>query len=203
MSNVKNNLTVSGRKKPIESFIAKAKGRNQRYSGPFNDKRAFPNWDVFTPIGVEASMMDGESCLGDMTELSFHSLLPIPKEILFAPYNPDSFQREKERYPEWFSKYPSIKAGFDWEMENWGVSLGAFNVEALHVIRESWDSEAVYWFNTNTTIPSIFKVVSSHFPELNFHLAWEDWTYTGFYTYRAGKIIESDTWVIKNMENEG
>ena len=60
--------------------------------------------------------------------LNFHSLVPIPPEVLEAGYE---------------------KAGYDWERNNWGCKWGACSAE----LADEWEGHLTYLFDTAWSPP--------------------------------------------------
>lgn len=78
--------------------------------------------------------------------LSFHRLLPVPKEIVSRPYD-------------------SPGGAYEWQKQNWGVKWGACHSECEAA------EELVYLFDTAWVAPTQFvQNVSQRYPELKFHL---------------------------------
>lgn len=182
-----NNLFINGKESSVDAFILKAKGREHQYYGPFNGDNKSLDWGSFTPLHLDILLQEGPP-LGAESLLCFHSLLPVPKECLIAPYDQVQFGVKKKEYPEWFNKYPNLKSGYLWEAENWGVKWGASDIEfsrfeqlvALDLNNSMKNNDkdshsfASYSFNTPWGPPSIFQKVSLDFPDLTFILKWEE-----------------------------
>lgn len=82
--------------------------------------------------------------------LNFHSLVPIPDEVLAAGYG---------------------DAGHNWEMENWGCKWGA--TEAC--ILDEWEGFIAYEFNTAWSPPLEFlQTAAKNWPNLTFVLEYEE-----------------------------
>ena len=80
--------------------------------------------------------------------LNFHSLVPIPPEVLRAGYT---------------------KAGHDWECEHWGCKWGACKA---YIDTES-PGAVSYWFETPWCPPIQFlETVSHQFPSLRFEMVY-------------------------------
>lgn len=199
-----NDLSISGKKESIEAFVKKAHSREHKFTGPFNGpfNSDIQDWENFTPIQIEILMKDPESCFGEESLLSFHSLLPVPTEVLFAPYDPGSFKKRAEQYPEWFSKYPNLIPGYNWEHNNWGVKWGASDVDFMGIYDSGNSSSVNYKFSTPWGPPSIFEKVSLDFPDLEFCLRWEEpgVCAAGEIVYKAGSITYNHEWEITEEE---
>jgi hypothetical protein len=82
--------------------------------------------------------------------LNFHSLVPVPENILAAGYD---------------------DAGYHWQQENWGCKWGAAN----SVIVEEWDGHVEYSFDSAWSPPLKFlKNVAKQWPNLTFVLVYEE-----------------------------
>jgi Ferredoxin-like domain in Api92-like protein len=82
--------------------------------------------------------------------LNFHSLVPVPEEILAPGYD---------------------NAGHLWEAQNWGCKWGACETRIL----DEGDGLVVYQFDTPWSPPLQFlKRVAKQFPGLTFLLDYEE-----------------------------
>ncbi len=82
--------------------------------------------------------------------LNFHSLVPVPPEILAAGYAP---------------------AGFDWERTNWGCRWGACETQLM----DEWEGHLCYVFDTAWTPPIPFlEQLARQWPTLKFLLDYEE-----------------------------
>jgi hypothetical protein len=82
--------------------------------------------------------------------LNFHSLVPIPAQVLSAGYE---------------------AAGYDWERDNWGCKWGACNPELL----DDSDRELLYQFDTAWSPPITFLgSAAKQWPTLNFVMEYEE-----------------------------
>jgi hypothetical protein len=116
-----NKLTITGAQADVQAFKAKAVGHS-----PWLEPEGNPD------------------------ALNFHSLVPIPEELLKAGYD---------------------SAGYDWEMANWGCKWGASGPGIL-VEREG---HVEYEFCTAWSPPTEFlKKVAVQWPSLVFVLAYEE-----------------------------
>ena len=99
--------------------------------------------------------------------LNFHSLVPVPEEVLAAGYN---------------------AAGFHWERQHWGCKWGACETQLV----DEWDGELQYAFETAWAPPIPFlKNLAPQWPTLKFLLDYEEFG-MGFkgITKAAGAAIE-------------
>ena len=137
-----------------------------------------PNWcmNKLTVTGPEADvqrfkeMAVGQSPWlrpGERPEepnvLNFHSLVPIPDEVLAAGY---------------------ADAGYDWEVAHWGCKWGARDA----CILDEWDGHIEYEFNTAWSPPIEFlEQVAKQFPSLLFLLDYDEpgMAYKGIAKFQA------------------
>src|ERR1017187_6850446 len=82
--------------------------------------------------------------------LNFHSLVPVPEEVLRPGYG---------------------EAGNDWELRNWGAKWGASDAGLV----DEWDGCLMYSFNTAWSPPIAFlENVSQQWPTLTFILEYDE-----------------------------
>jgi hypothetical protein len=82
--------------------------------------------------------------------LNFHSLVPVPEEVLKAGYE---------------------SVGCHWEVENWGCKWGAGNT----TIVDEWPGCIIYQFDTAWSPPEQFlQTVAVQWPALVFVLEYEE-----------------------------
>ena len=81
--------------------------------------------------------------------LNFHSLVPIPKDVLTAPE----------------------PTGFDWERQHWGCTIGAHQAAVV----DRWEGGLRYEFDTawSPAVPFV-EVVSRAWPTLAYVLDYEE-----------------------------
>ena len=116
-----NKLTVTGLESDVQAFKAKAVGHSP--------------WDE----------PEGEPVV-----LNFHSLVPVPEEVLKAGYE---------------------SAGYNWEMANWGCKWGAENPTIL----DEWEGHVEYEFSTAWSPPEQFlEKVAVQWPNLLFVLEYKE-----------------------------
>lgn len=85
-----------------------------------------------------------------MDPRNFHSLVPIPREVLAAGYE---------------------KAGYDWERENWGCKWGACHAELV----DEWEGHLIYTFDTAWSPPTAFlKKLGPRWPVIVCVLEYEE-----------------------------
>jgi hypothetical protein len=81
---------------------------------------------------------------------TFHSLVPIPAEVLAAGYD---------------------AAGYAWELQHWGCKWGASEPS----IADEWDDSVIYEFDTPWAPPLAFmEQLSRQWPTLVFILDYEE-----------------------------
>jgi hypothetical protein len=82
--------------------------------------------------------------------LNFHSLVPIPTEVIEAGYDP---------------------AGFEWERNHWGCKWGACSAE----LADEWEGHLIYLFDTAWSPPVAFlQKLGPEWPTLTFLLDYEE-----------------------------
>ena len=116
-----NKLTIIGPKADVQAFTTKAVGKS-----PWDEPEDNPN------------------------ALNFHSLIPVPEEILAADYG---------------------DARYNWENTHWGCKWGAAN----SVIVEEWDGHVEYAFDTAWSPPiELLETMATQWPNLTFVLVYEE-----------------------------
>jgi hypothetical protein len=116
-----NQLTITGPKADVKAFREKAPGQ-------------YPWWKPEEEPEV----------------LNFHSLVPIPENILAGDYE---------------------SAGYDWEMENWGCKWGAQDSTIL----DEREEFIAYEFLTAWSPPMKFlETVAKQWPALQFVLEYDE-----------------------------
>jgi hypothetical protein len=82
--------------------------------------------------------------------LNFHSLVPVPPEVIAAGYN---------------------TAGYEWELANWGCKWGACESDLI----EEWEGFLKYTFDTAWSPPMTFLgKLGPQWPTLIFLLDYEE-----------------------------
>ena len=113
--------------------------------GPELDVAAFRKSAVGHPPWPRQREAEGEKA----SLLNFHSLIPIPPEVLSTGYT----------------------TGATWERENWGCTFGACET----VIVDEWDDLAVYRFDTLWLPPiKLLETIAKQFPALTFLLDYDE-----------------------------
>ena len=115
-----------------------------RISGPDTDIQAFKARAV--GFSAWSNPQEGEK----PNLLNFHSLIPIPEEVLQSGYE---------------------SAGYDWERANWGGKWGACGTELI----DEWETCLVYQFDTAWSPPLPFiQHIAKQWPPLTFVLEYEE-----------------------------
>lgn len=157
-----NNLIISaGSSQRIKEFKNKAEGPTQNY----NTYDMSNPWPAFDEIRIKA-LWDSLPCPGMVEVFSFHSLFPVPDEVLRLPYDDN---QAKKICNILGIKY--LTGGYSWEAENWGVKWGACNPQ---LDMES-NCQLYYCFDTPWGPPVGFlRKVSEDWPDLTFQLDFEE-----------------------------
>lgn len=96
--------------------------------------------------------------------LNFHSLVPVPPEVLSAAAD---------------------RAGYDWEVATWGCKWGACHAQ----LADEWEGHLEYTFDTAWAPPIPFlAVIAPKWPTLTFLLEYEE---TGF-GYKGMAKVKGD-----------
>jgi hypothetical protein len=143
-----NLLTVTGSAEEVSAFVTKAKGI-----------RALSRYERENPIR-------GAVPPDTVYDLSFHSLYPVPDDLLDSTDN---------------------HAVIDWEYTHWGVKLGACNPR-IKLLRPS---EVQYSFETAWGPPPEFVTkVAADFPSLRFEMrSWGGEESYGTIVWEGGKRV--------------
>jgi hypothetical protein len=131
-----------------------------KISGPQNEIARFRKDAVgFTPWSVPQPEQEPEP-------LNFHSLVPVPSEVLEAGYH---------------------EAGYHWQIQHWGCKWSAHTVK----IEDKQPDYLFYWFETPWSPPlALFEQVSKHRPNLKFELSYFDeiYNFSGTATAQNGTL---------------
>lgn len=203
-----NTLYISGKKSTILALIERAASGGHRYVGPFNNRNNDTDWGAFTPIQMEALMKDDDLFL-DKSEksscFSFHAFVPVPREVMLSPYDTGELNRKKAEYPEWFSRFPNLKAGYDWETENWSCKWGASSPMIGSQSGDDEDYTVEYSFDTPWGPPTDFMhSFALMYPSLSFTLDFreEGMGFEGQYVWSNGACIRMEDGEIEREEEE-
>lgn len=210
-----NELTVSApSREEIEAFIARGKSGDHVFVGPFaqrssSEEKEF-DWGAFTPIQMEMLMRDDELFLDKRENkpcLSFHAFVPMPREVMLAPYDPNRLKEMAAQYPEWFSRFPNLLSGYDWEHKNWGVKWGASDPcvgEAYEGSDGRWRVD--YTFETAWAPPTDFMhSLAALYPTFTFDLSSceEGMGFAGNYGWSDGEVSNWEEFDYEGEEEEG
>jgi len=176
-----NTLTVYGDKETLDAFIERAASGEHDYVGPFNKRKegeSAADWEGFTPIQMEMLMQD-DDLFKDKSDkkssFSFHAFVPVPREVMLAPYDPHRLKEMASKYPEWFSRYPDMIAGYDWENRNWGCKWGASDVTLSYTGVKGRDQLVEYDFQTPWAPPMEFMdCLAKLYPTMKFVLSYRE-----------------------------
>lgn len=210
-----NELTVSApSREEIEAFIARGKSGEHVFVGPFNPKhgegKAEFDWGAFTPIQMEMLMRDDELFLDksdNKSSFSFHAFVPMPREVMLAPYDPNRLKEAAAKYPEWFGRFPNLLSGYDWEHKNFGVKWGASEPSVGEVYQGSdgrWYVD--YSFETAWAPPTDFMhSLADLYPTFTFDLSFreEGMGFAGNYGWSDGKVSNWEEFDCEGEEEEG
>jgi hypothetical protein len=183
-----NQLLIQGKKSTVLALMERAASGGHRYVGPFNSRKDGIDWGAFTSIQMEALMKDDDLFRGRTDSppvfsfrgrtdsppvFSFHAFVPVPREVLLAPYDGGVLEEKKAQYPEWFSRFPDLISGYDWENRNWGVKWGATSAEISSQYGDDEEYTVKYHFDTPWGPPIPFlDTLASLYPELYFELKY-------------------------------
>jgi len=176
-----NTLQVIGPEEDIKRFRLLANSCQQNYnefSGP-------GKWPMCDDIRLE-SLVAAPPEPGDIVDLSFHALYPVPDDFRCFPYDDT---RAKE-LGELIGK-PRPYGGYTWETIHWGVKWGACDSELVI----AHDSYLQYSFNTPWGPPENFleKIVED-WPNLRFELNYEEpgMGFRGEIVFEEGSLVYED-----------
>jgi hypothetical protein len=133
-----NKLTIySPTKAQVLAFVSRARGFPQRY--PLTEKRQLEKFNM--PIGDPKEI-----------DLCFHSLVPIPDDILAGEYDPGGYNKEEEL---------------------WGVKWGAKESKLLSSGELAHGHAATYSFSTPWASPEVLiQRLSLDWSNTIFYLSW-------------------------------
>ena len=173
-----NTLTIRGEKSAILALMERAASGSHDYVGPFNKHDESMDWGSFTPIQMEMLMMD-DDLFRDKSEtksvFSFHAFVPVPKHVMLAPYDPNRLKEAAGKYPEWFSRFPDMIAGYDWENSNWGCKWGSSEASLYDQGGSDEDYYVDYTFDTAWAPPMEFMhSLAKLYPTMRFVLSYRE-----------------------------
>ena len=165
-----NNLTVEGPEEEVARFIVAARGKAQFYRYEFEKENK-----RLRKIGhPERTLADVE----EEEEFCFHSLVPIPDDILEMAYDPHGYNKEREL---------------------WGCKWGCSST--MIIMREK--GKVIYTFQTPWSPPiEMLITASKSFSKLTFILKWNELGMIGAgrYVFVNGEIIEAEEYEDEEFE---
>lgn len=173
-----NTLTIRGEKSAVLALKERAASGAHDYVGPFNNKSEETDWGSFTPIKMEMLMMDDDLFKDkreDKPVLSFHPFVPVPREVMLAPYDGNRLKEAAAKYPEWFGRFPNLLSGYDWEHKNFGVKWDASEAFISDEGGSDDDYSLTYDFQTAWAPPMEFMhSLAKLYPTMNFVLSYRE-----------------------------
>lgn len=172
-----NNLYVSGPPERVAEFVRKANGPEATYNEFYGQ-----NWETFDDIRIAAIAATLPEP-GEVSELSFHALHPVPDLIRKLGFD----DRVAERTAEAIGvEFPGV-GGYKWQVNNWGTKWGA-----CHVGCDTGDGWAAYDFDTAWSPPTAFyEYITKEWPDLIFDASWreEGMAFEGEAQYHQGDVV--------------
>lgn len=203
-----NSLSLSGPKATILAIIQRAASGEHDYVGPFSRRDKEMDWGTFTPIQMEALMKD-DDLFQDKSEhkslFSFHAFVPVPREVMLAPYDEGQLAKAAAEYPEWFSRFPDLLSGYQWEHKNWGCKWGASSVELVDQYGKEDDYTVQYNFDTAWAPPITFlKSFAKLYPDVIMEISYseEGMGFAGNLTIQGEEIMNEEEWETSHEEEE-
>ena len=171
-----NTLTIRGEKSAILALIERAASGEHVFVGPFQGSIEGYDWGTFTPIQMEV-LMSNDDLFRDNREsknaLCFHAFVPMPREVMLAPYDRNRMKEAEQKFPEWFGRFPNLLSGYDWEHKNWGVKWGACEAHISDQGGSDDDYSVTYEFDTAWGAPITFMdSFAALYPNLDFSLSY-------------------------------
>ena len=158
-----NSLYITGPEKDIKRFRLKARGPTQSYNS--FSPHSSENWPLHDDIRLK-SMVSSPPAPGDVADLSFHALYPVPEDFRCFPYD-DTRAVELGELVGQMRPY----GGYKWEGTHWGCKWGGCD-SSLDV---SEDNDLQYSFTTAWGPPmEFFEKVAEDWPSLAFHLQYDE-----------------------------
>jgi len=188
-----NTLTVTGPEKDVKRFRDKARGPTQSYNGfaPHEVER----WPVHDDIRLK-SMITTPPEPGDVVDLSFHALYPVPEDFRCFPYD-DTRARELGELVGEVRPY----GGYEWESKHWGCKWGGCDSE----LTSQGPDYLNYGFSTAWAPPiDFFDKVSQDWPNLTFSLEYEEpgMGFRGEAIWEEGSLVHEHTDEYNHDEEE-
>lgn len=177
-----NTLTITGPEEDLVRFVRKAKGHTASY----NSMRDGESWEVFDDIRITSiASMNPEP--GEVSDLSFHALCPVPAEIRRLGYDDGVAKRVADIAGV---KFPGM-GGYTWQVSNWGTKWEA-NISYADTENSDY---AQYGFDTAWSPPeTLIEKISVDWPTLTFSLEYEEpgMNFAGRCEYEQGELIFSE-----------
>ena len=173
-----NVLTVTGPEEDLARFVRKAKGHTASYNSIHDSE----TWEVFDDIRI-ASVASMNPEPGEVSDLSFHALCPVPAEIRRLGFDDNTAKKVADIAGV---KYPGV-GGYGWQSANWGTKWEP-NLEYADVENSDY---AQYGFDTAWSPPeTLIEKVSVDWPTLTFRLEYEEpgMNFAGCCEYEAGSL---------------
>lgn len=185
-----NTLTVTGPREAIAAFARKANGPTSSYNNFMGQ-----NWESLDDIRIAAIAATLPEP-GEVSELSFHALCPVPELIRKLGFDDGVAKRTAEAIGV---DYPGM-GGYRWQVNNWGTKW-----EPSISYADIQDDYAQYEFDTAWSPPTaLLEKVSEDFPELTFDLSYreEGMGFQGEAQYHNGDLTFLDESDIEYTEEE-
>ena len=123
-----NILSVSGEDSLVKKFRNAARGHTQAYN-----RFSSVSWPIHDDIRLKAAVSSLPD-MGEVSDLSFHALYPVPEDFMRYPYDCNSAREFGERVGE-----TRPYGGYGWETTHWGVKWGACRPEVVSEAEEIID----------------------------------------------------------------
>ena len=154
---------------------------------------------------VEELLLSFTPNSGPLTDLSFHSFVPVPVEVQRSSFDPEVAKVLPDLLD---SNEVSPVGGYTWQNHNWGTKWGVEFVhkqtfvggEPTEKFLESAEGDITivkYYFDSAWSPPiPVAEAISVRFPESRVTLEFEErgnW-FAGRNTYEGGTLIKSESW---------
>jgi len=175
-----NTLNVEGPAEDVKKFRMQARGHTQSYN-EFSP-HTVDAWPINDDIRLE-SLISNPPEPGDIVDLSFHALYPVPEDFRCFPYDDT---RAKELGELVGQTRPH--GGYQWESKHWGVKWGGCDTS----LDTSEDNLLQYSFSTPWGPPlAFFEKVAADWPSLSFTVTFEEpgMGFRGEYVWEDGGLV--------------
>ena len=177
-----NKLIITGPEEDLARFVRQARGPTSSYNNILDSK----SWEVFDDIRI-ASICSMNPEPGEVSDLSFHALCPVPEEIRRLGFDGKLAKKAAETLGV---EFPGM-GGAGWQRANWGTKWEP-NVWGVYVD----DCDYIeYCFDTAWTPPdALVEKISIDWPTLTFRLEYEEpaMNFAGCYEYHNGELTFSE-----------